>query len=181
MEENYKSDFEKEDRNIQNADEDPTKLYITYESLFPNGVYFQNKNYIPLQDGTYPVRCGTIRADNKHSYQDVTIENFRIKKFVKYYPQGHIKVPHSIDYYTYLQEGCYEVCHRQRVGGKIQGYTSLYYENKEGSMATIAARISELEKSENIKKIVIGRHSIPEKECKSIDVYFKHKESEESS
>ena len=174
-------DFMKEDRIIEDAENDPTPLYITYESLFPHGAFFQDTNFITLQDGTYPVRHGTIRADNKHSYDEVTIENFRIKKFVKYYPQGSIKGPLSIDYYKYIQGGMYEMCHCRRVGGKVVRSITLYYKPVSENMAMIAEKIADIQKSPNVKKVVYGANCICHTEYRTIDIYFHEKDEGGSS
>ena len=170
----------KEDRIIEDADNDPTSLYIIYDSLFPHGTFFQDTNFTPLQDGTYPVRYSTIRADNKHSYANVTIENFRIKKFVTYYPQGKIKVPLSIDYYKYIQDGLYEVCHCERAGGKVVQHITLYYIPKQGIMSSIAEKIADVQKNPMVKKVVYDTNSMY-KEYRTIKIYFHEKGGDSSS
>ena len=165
-------EFKSNDRCIEDADNDPTKLYITYESLFPHGLMYLDTKYIPLKDGTYPVKGGVIRADNKHVYDDVTIENFRIKKFVKYCAPSQQKTPYFIQYFSYMRETCYEVRTTRYVGDKYYRSATIFYKECPDELKHISDTIKKLQGQSDIKQIILGKHGEYEKTYSTIDIIF---------
>lgn len=172
MEPFIEGEFKSNDRFIEDADNDPTKLYITYESLFPHGLMYLDTKYIPLKDGTYHVKGSVIRADNKHAYDDVTIENFRIKKFVKYCAPSHSKTPYFIQYFSYMRDTCYEVRTSRYVGEGFIRSATIFYKDCPDELTRISDTIIKLQGSPNIKQIILGKHGEYDEKYSTIDILF---------